>query len=68
MFYKIGVFKYSAKFTGKYLRWSLRPDSCDFIKIDTPTQVLYCEFFKIFKNTFFQRTPPLAASEILQYN
>ena len=25
-------------------------------------QVFFCEFFEIFKNTFFNRTPPLAAS------
>ena len=29
------------------------------------TQVFSCEFYKISKNTFFQRTPPVAASEVL---
>ena len=27
-------------------------------KKETPTQVSFCEFCKIFKNTFFYRTPP----------
>ena len=29
---------------------------------DTPTQAFPCEFCEIFKNTFFYRTPPVAAS------
>ena len=27
--------------------------ACNFIKKDTPTQVLFCGFLQIFKNTFF---------------
>ena len=38
--------------------------TCDFIKKETPTQVFFCEFSKIFKNTSFYRTPPVAAFEI----
>ena len=30
---------------------------------ETPTQVFPCEYFKIFKNSFFYRAPLLAASE-----
>ena len=29
---------------------------------ETPTQMFSCEFCEIFKNTFFQRTPLVAAS------
>ena len=35
---------------------------CNFIKKETMAQVFSCEFCKIFKNTFFYRTPPVAAS------
>ena len=39
-----------------------RPQACNFIKIETPTQVLSCDFWQIFKNSFFHRTPPVVAS------
>ena len=29
------------------------PQACNFIKKETPTQVLSCEFSEIFTNTFF---------------
>ena len=66
MFFKIGVLKTSAIFTGK------TPDleslfskvaglkACNFVK-DNPTQVFSCEYCKIFKNTFFYKTPSVAA-------
>ena len=38
------------------------PESCNFIKKETRMQVFSCEFRKIFKNIFFNRTPHLAAS------
>ena len=34
-----------------------------FLKIPQNSQVFSCKFCEIFKNTFFYRTPPLAASE-----
>ena len=37
--------------------------SCNFIEKETPTQVFSCEFSETFKNTFFYRTPLLAASD-----
>ena len=40
--------------------------TCNFIKKETPKQVLSCEFCKIFMNNFFYRTPPIAASVIAQ--
>ena len=66
MFFKVGVLKSYAIFAGKHLRWShfwikfqsFRPGT---LKI-TPTKVLFCEYCKIFKNSFFHRTPPVAAS------
>ena len=36
---------------------------CNFIKKETPTQVLSCEYHKMFENSFFYGTPPVAASE-----
>ena len=34
-----------------------------FIKKETPAKVFSCKFYEIFKDTFFYRTPPVAASE-----
>ena len=66
MFFKVGVLKSYAIFTGKHLRWShfwikfqsFRPAT---LKV-APRKVLFCEYCKIFKNSFFHRTPPVAAS------
>ena len=41
----------------------LRPQACNFIKKEALTQVFSCEFCKIFKNTYFYRTPLVATSE-----
>ena len=38
------------------------PKACNFIKTETLTQVFSCEFCEISMNTFFYRTPPVAAS------
>ena len=51
MFCKKGVLKNFPKFVGKHLCW--RVVACKFIKNDTPTQVFSCEFWEMFKNTFF---------------
>ena len=37
------------------------PQACNFIKKESLAQVFSCEFWKISKNTFFYRTPPVAA-------
>ena len=37
--------------------------TCNFIEKETPTQVLSCEYHKMFENSFFYGTPPVAASE-----
>ena len=57
-----GVLRNFAKFTGKHLRQSL------LIKNETLVQVFSCEFCKIFKNTFFYRTPLVNASRAYTYS
>ena len=51
-----------AKFNGKHLCQS---EACNFIKKETLAQVFSCEFYEIFKKTFFTeyRIPPVAASQ-----
>ena len=39
-----------------------RPEACNLIKKETLAQVFSCEFCEISKNTFFYRTPLVAAS------
>ena len=39
------------------------PQTCNAIKKETPAQVFSCEFCEISKNTYFHRTPLVAASE-----
>ena len=48
-----GVPRNFAKFTGKH--------ACNFIKKETLAQVFSCKFCEISKNTFFYRTPLVAA-------
>ena len=45
------------------LKHQRHAEAYNFIKKETLTQVFSCEFFEIFKNTFFYRTPSVAASE-----
>ena len=68
MFCEKGVLRNFAKFTGKHLCQSLffnkvADAACNFIKKETLAQVFSCEFCEISKNTFFYRTPLVAASE-----
>ena len=66
-----GVLRNFAKFTVKHLGQSLffnkvaslRPEASNFIKKETLAQVFSCEFCETSKNTFFYRTPLVAASE-----
>ena len=68
VFYKKGVVRNFTKFIGKHLCLSLffnkvaglRPAT--FIKKETMAQVFSYEFCEISKNTFFHRTPLVAAS------
>ena len=71
MFYEKDVLRNFAKFTGKHLCQrlflnkvaGLRAKVCNFIKKKSLAQVFSCEFCEISKNTFFHRTPLVAASE-----
>ena len=56
MFFKIGGFKNIAIFTGNQL------EACNFIKSDSNTGVFY-EICNIFKNTLFNRAPPVVTCE-----
>ena len=42
---------------------SLWVKACNFIKKETLAQVLFCEFCKMVRNTFFHRTRLVAASQ-----
>ena len=42
--------------------------ACSFIKKETLAQVFSCEFCEIFKNNFFQRTRPVAASVLFRFD
>ena len=45
-----------------YARVSPVPEACNFIKNETLAPVFSCEFCEISKDTFFYRTPLVAAS------
>ena len=68
-----GVLRNLAKFTGKHLCQSLFFNIFCFLiaasglqfYFKALTHVFSCEFYKISKNTFFYRTPPVAASVVL---
>ena len=62
MFCKRGVLKNFAKFTGKHQYQRKMPEACNFTKTETLTQLFSCEFCETFQNTFFYKTPPMAAS------
>ena len=62
LFCKKGVLRNFAKFTGKHLCQSL------FFNKETLAQVFSCEFCEISKNTFFYRTPLVAASACMKNN
>ena len=59
MFFKVSVLKNFVISTGKHLCWSLLA----FRPATLWKSVLFsCQYGEIFKNTFFYRTPPVAAS------
>ena len=61
VFYKLDVLKNLAKFTGEHCALSL--EVWNFVKAETPAQVSFCEFCKIFKNTCFTEHIRTATSE-----
>ena len=50
-------------FAGVSFLNKVRPQACNFIKTETLAPVLTCKIGEITKNTFFYRTPLVAASE-----
>ena len=73
VFCKKGVLRSFAKFEGKHLHQSpglacnfiekeALAQACNFIKKETLVHVFSCEFCEISKNTFYYRTPLVAAS------
>ena len=62
VFCRKGVLRNFAKFTGKHLCQNLVFNKVAGVKKESLAQVFSCEFFKISKNTFFHRTPLVAAS------
>ena len=58
-----GVLRNFAKFTGKY-----PGGAWIFIKKETLAQVFSCEFCEISKNTFFYKTPLVAASLLTYFS
>ena len=72
--YKKGVLKNFVNFTGKH-HWQslflnkiagLRPEACNLIKKEALAQVVSCEIFEIFKNTFFIQHLRTTASDTKQ--
>ena len=64
VFCKKGVLKHFAKFTGKHMCQSLFFNKVAVLKKETLAQLFSCEFCKIFRNTFFYRTPLVAAFDL----
>ena len=65
MFFKIGLLKNFAIFTGEHLCWSLFFNkvaglACNFIKKEAPTQLFSWEHCKIFKKGFLIEKPLVA--------
>ena len=69
MLLKTGILKDFVIFKGKHLCWSLflikllafRPAFSFKSLKETPRQVISCAYREIFKNIFFNRTPPVTA-------
>ena len=73
VFFKKGVFRNFTKLTGKHLCQSLFFNkvvglACNFITTETLGQVFSCELCEISKNTYSNRTPPVAAPACILRN
>ena len=65
LYWKV-VLRNFAKFTWKHLCQSLFVNkTCNFMKKETLVQAFSCEFCEISKNTFYYRTPLMAASGVV---
>ena len=63
VFFRKGVLKNFTKFTGKHLYQSFFVNKVADLR---PAHMFSCEFCEISKNTFFHRTPPVAASSNME--
>ena len=63
VFCKKSVLRNVTKFTGKHKCQSRNKVAGLRLKKETLARVFSCEFYDISKNTYFHRTPPVAASE-----
>ena len=63
MFLKISQYSHENTCVGVFFNKVASLQACNFIKNETPTQVFSCEYFEIFKNTYFQEHLERAASE-----
>ena len=64
VFYKKDVLTNFSIFTGKHLCWNLflnKLTSMQLFKKEIPTQVYFCEYYEIIKNTYFKEHLPTAA-------
>ena len=65
-FVKKSVLKRKTPVPESFFKIKLQTSACNFIKKETLALMFFCEFCEIFKNTFFYRTPLVAASLLKQ--
>ena len=58
----------SFHFSVTHKNLEIKTGACNFIKKETLAQVFSCEFCEISKNTFFYKTPLVAASNAQEDN
>ena len=63
-FVKKSVLKRKTPVPESFFKIKLQTSACNFIKKETLALMFFCEFCEIFKNTFFYRTPLVAASDV----
>ena len=56
-----------SKISGFLFMVTVKGQACNFIKKETLAQVFSCEFYEIFKNTFFTERVQTAASFVLDF-
>ena len=69
MHFKIGVVRNFTIFTGRHLCCSFFFNKISVLQLyykKTPTQVFTCEYSEVFINSYFDRTPPVAAFEFFR--
>ena len=61
--FKISQNPYKNTHVGVSFLIKIEPKACNVIKKETLAKVFFCEFCESFKNSFFYRTPLIAAPE-----